>query len=624
MAMSGLFLFLGGCQRDEKDVPSISKEISLEEIIAHCASINNQGVSLRTNNRTPLNVLPDFSTLVRSTNQFGDPVFIGYLDKYSLDSIIRPAPFEGALIAFFKDSIGDLRIELMLCKQKPDTHFDKTFFLIYPQSNFSGINILINDFNRAEKIGAYQNGILTKTKNLTLIYRNGNVYDYQRTQVICNCDNGCYLSPWCSFLCGINAFLSAVVHESGNAINWLGEQFSNIYYWWADGEWKKDTWKGEPGPGGTGFSGGSWGGTWGDSGGHGGTSFSNDRDWGNEKLKCLLQQFNDLEGNGETSNLNFPELCTLHSLLQLGDCEYKMLYNDQALVSNIMAFLKNKNNAPSAVAIVKKALLTACISPNGGNDLNSYLNCALKNQNINLDFDKFMASYKVIEEFLNDLINPCKGKAIDKDEIFSRLCTSGEMSLAGLVNTIKLEVCNQSCGGIILDVNSSCEGLIDRYVPCSEVIFTKKGLKTFAQMEIDNYALALCIPPPLDEEADDAIMGGLLRSVNLKVEIELPSYMIYSTFGYTNSQTRVAQFLSAAMQYPSDIVPPLNSCDQLGTLRLQFRNGFFSFLDNNENKIEFFGTEFVNEIKFRKNFQESGVIPEKAAPSFLSSVTDCD
>ncbi len=486
MAMSALFLIFG-CQKEENAL-SISRVISLEEIIDHCNSINHQGVSLRTNHRTPLKVLPDFSTLVRSTNQFGDPVFIGYLDKYSLDSIIKPTQDKGALIAFFKDSLGDIRSELMLWDKKPGSYFDQSYFLIYPQSNFTGITLLINDYDRVEKIGAYKNGILTKFENLTLHISGRNVYDFKHLSTRCDCSNGCNLSWWCMIYCDIKAVVwdgtGAVISDIGN---WLWDGLENIYYWWADGEWKGSSWIGDPGPGNSGFSGGTWGGTWSGTGGdHGGTSFSNDRDWEDEKLKCLLQQFNDLEDNGETSNLNFPELCTLHGLLQFGDCEYKMLYKDQALANNIMAFLKNQNNAPSAVANVKKALLTACSGPNAGNDLNSYLNCALKNKNINLDFDKYMASIRIIEQFLenhsNDpissniaaqaiknlcngtnntktleneyciqnlaagsdkaglldfyyhttLLDPCTGEDIDKDEIFSRLCNNNEMSLAGL------------------------------------------------------------------------------------------------------------------------------------------------------------------------------------------------
>jgi hypothetical protein len=161
-------------------------------------------------------------------------------------------------------------------------------------------------------------------------------------------------------------------------------------------------------------------------------------------------------------------------------------------------------------------------------------------------------------------------------------------------NSFLGKICTSNCSGLLL--NNECEEKTDRYIPCSEVIFQRKNDRAIAQMEINNYALSICIPPPIDNESDDAIMGGLLRSVNLKVEIELPSYMVYSHFGYTNAQTRVAQFLSAAMQYALDVIPSLNSCDQLGTLRYQYRNAFMSFLNDNQNKTEFFGSS--NGINF--------------------------
>jgi len=100
-------------------------------------------------------------------------------------------------------------------------------------------------------------------------------------------------------------------------------------------------------------------------------------------------------------------------------------------------------------------------------------------------------------------------------------------------------------------------------------------------------------------------MGGLLRSVNLKIEIDLPSYMVYTQFGYTNAQTRVAQFLSAAMQYAADVIPSLNSCDQLGTLRYQYRNAFMSYLRDPDNMEEYLGTSFG--IFMKENFYEQNV-----------------
>ena len=221
-----------------------------------------------------------------------------------------------------------------------------------------------------------------------------------------------------------------------------------------------------------------------------------------------------------------------------------------------------------------------------------------------------------------DLVNPCSGEAIDKDAIFKAMCEKGEVSMSGLDEGVLPQVCNQECSAILLDISGQCEGLIDRYVPCSEVIFTRKGDRTFMQMEIDNYAFSACVPPPVDEEEDDAIMGGLLRSVNLKIEIDLPSYMVYTQFGYTNAQTRVAQFLSAAMQYASDVIPSLNSCDQLGTLRYQYRNAFMSYLRDPDNMEEYLGTSFG--IFMKENFYEQNVSCTKTAPSLFSSVTKCN
>jgi len=214
-----------------------------------------------------------------------------------------------------------------------------------------------------------------------------------------------------------------------------------------------------------------------------------------------------------------------------------------------------------------------------------------------------------------DPIHPCTGEAIDKDEKFKSLCESGAL-LEGLIPL----VCNQECSGMVLDISGPCEGLIDRYVPCSEVIFTRKGDRTFMQMEIDNYAFSICVPPPVDE--DEAIMGGLLRSVNLKVEITLPSYLVYTQFGYTVAQTRVAQFLSAAMQYAADVIPTLNSCEQLGTLRYQYRAAFMSYLKDTDNMEEYLGTSLG--IFIKENFHEQNVSSTRTAPSVFSNVTKCN
>ena len=71
-----------------------------------------------------------------------------------------------------------------------------------------------------------------------------------------------------------------------------------------------------------------------------------------------------------------------------------------------------------------------------------------------------------------------------------------------------------------------------------------------------------------------------------------------------------------------DVIPALNTCDQLATLRHQYRTAFLSFLNDDTNKLAYF--DRTSGIVFRQNFQEPGITPEKVAPSLLSSVTDCD
>ncbi len=388
MLMAGMFLFLGGCQKEE-DVTSlvITREITKEEIIDFCDNISHKNTSFRSRHRTPLNVLPDFSTLIKSTNQSGHSVYVGYLDKYSLDSIIKPTQDKGALIAFFKDSLGDIRSELMLWDKKPGSYFDQSYFLIYPQSKFTGITLLINDYDRVEKIGAYKNGLLTKFQNLTIQISGTGVYDFKHLSPRCDCSNGCNLSWWCMIYCDIKAVVwdgtGAVISDFGN---WLSDGLKNIYYWWADGEWKGSSWSGDPGPGSSGFSGGFWGGTWGNGdGGHGGSTVSNTDDWQIERIKCYTQMFNDIENNGEDAGLQMPELCEVYQLLEpLDDCSYKYLYCNQNTTIEVKSILLLNNNSELVKKQIKAALGSLCAS-----DCSVY-------------FGVYLKSHIAIEAFLAD------------------------------------------------------------------------------------------------------------------------------------------------------------------------------------------------------------------------------
>jgi len=434
-----VFLVAVGCQKDEEQIKSPSMSITIEEIKLHIGREESSEIMTRTTNRTPLNVLPDFSTLKESINQLGNSVFIGHLNKYSLDSILKPEDNEGGLIAFFKDDKGNIRSELMIYKHKPDVFLNKNFFIINERSNFTGVNILINDKDQIEKIGAYYYGKLSHFKNLGLQIRGKTVFDPTRANVRCNCDDGCYLSAICNIYCGVMAFVNEGGSTIFNSFNWMGGLFSDIYYFWADGEWKKGSWKnessGDPNNGFIIYSNGSWGGSWGDSnnGNNGGVQTFGNELWRSELLKCRSQQFNWIDNNGEIEQLDFMELCELKDLVGFSDCAYQYLFENRNDVFKLNYFLNSKKiNGEvdaKALAAVKDLINNFCIS--------RYTEVDAKLLEVTYCINKSNASIadkKALLDFYNsaELIDPCSGSVIDKDAIFMHLCGKDNVNMAGL------------------------------------------------------------------------------------------------------------------------------------------------------------------------------------------------
>jgi len=140
--------------------------------------------------------------------------------------------------------------------------------------------------------------------------------------------------------------------------------------------------------------------------------------------------------------------------------------------TEIVAWMATHNNDLISTNIGNAALASLCLpqsnsnaNPQGigsGNDFKT-LETAYCIKNLASLNDK-----DALLDFYNNttLIDPCTGEEIDKDEIFSGLCTSGEMSLAGLnaaldgVDYITKEQKNKIeniLDGIDLDINDLCE-----------------------------------------------------------------------------------------------------------------------------------------------------------------------
>lgn len=171
--------------------------------------------------------------------------------------------------------------------------------------------------------------------------------------------------------------------------------------------------------------------------------------------------------------------------------------------------------------------------------------------------------------------------------------------------------------------NEDCNSIITAYVPCSEIILTKKGNDYFSQIEIEQYIVTLCVPQPIDNEAADSKLG-ILKSANLKIEVQIPKDLIDNNiFSYNDIQSKLSVLFSEGLNYAAETVPLTNPCENLDLLRIKFRKAFFDYIQDPSVKANIFGGH-AGSIQIYNRFIRVDITPSKILPVIYSSATDCN